>query len=47
MVHERGGKQDNAALALEGLGDWKRYGVQPLIVSKEEHSTDVSEKVTF
>ena len=48
MVHERGSKKDNAALALEGLGDWKRrYGVQPLIVSKEEHSTDVSEKVTF
>ena len=24
VVHERGSKKDNAALALEGLGDWKR-----------------------
>jgi hypothetical protein len=47
VVHERGGKQDNAALALEGLGDWKRYGVQPLIVSKEELSADVSLSVIY
>jgi hypothetical protein len=40
-------KKDNAALALEGLGDWKRYGVQPLIVSKEEHSADVSLSVIY
>jgi hypothetical protein len=47
VVHERGEKQDNAALALEGLGDWKRYGVQPLIVSKEELSADVSLSVIY
>ena len=43
----RGIKKDNAALALKGLGDWKRYGVQPLRVAKEERSEDVSSVIYY
>lgn len=43
----RGSKKDDAALALKGLGDWKRYGVQPLRVAREEQSEDFSSVIYY
>ncbi len=43
----RGSNKDNAAFALKGLGDWKRYGIQPLRLAKEEQSEDVASVIFY
>ena len=43
----RGSKKDTAALVVKSMGDWKRYGIQPLKVAYEEESEDVKSVVYY
>ena len=43
----RGGTMDKAALVVKSMGDWKRYGVQPLRVAREENSEGISSVIYY
>ena len=43
----RGSKKDKAALVVKSMGDWKRYGIQPLKVASEEKSKDVASVIYY
>ena len=42
-----GSKKDKAVLVMESMGDWRRYGIQPLMVASEEKSTNVSSVIYY
>lgn len=43
----RGDEREKAALVMKSMGDWKRYGIQPLKVVEEEKSQDTSSVVYY
>eukprot|EP00979_Chaetoceros_neogracilis_P008439 scaffold1876_cov209-Chaetoceros_neogracile.AAC.1 len=42
-----GNKKDKASLVVKSMGDWMRYGIQPLKVAAEETSTDFSSVIYY
>lgn len=42
-----GSKKDKAVLVMKSMGDWRRYGIQPLMVASEEKSTNVSSVIYY
>lgn len=43
----RGDQKEKATLVVKSMGDWKRYGVQPLRVAEEEKTQDASSVVYY
>ena len=42
-----GSKKDKAVLVMKSMGDWRRYGIQPLMVASEEKSINVSSVIYY
>mmetsp|Transcript_13450 Transcript_13450/g.20213 ORF Transcript_13450/g.20213 Transcript_13450/m.20213 type:complete len:672 (+) Transcript_13450:66-2081(+) len=40
-------KKDKAVLVMKSMGDWRRYGIQPLRVASEEKSTNVASVIYY